>query len=156
MERCRLQASKCRELKWLLALKHIMYKAETMHLSEATNLHFCSPSTAGCSGDKQRSSRLYFQLQHSTVTSFLFPVHPLWSLALSPAIQGNRLSNHMDAMALTSSCSQFPVNPLCYTFFQSLTANFSSSLGVKSANISPTANFHLPLLLKYLGHWSQS
>ena len=128
MERHRLQALKCKASKWSLALKHLMYKAETMHLSEATDLHSClRPCIAGYCRDKQGSACLYFWLQHTAIASFLFPTHPLWDLALPPATQGNSLSNHMTAMTLTSSCSIFPINPLHYTLFESLTAIFFSS-----------------------------
>lgn len=128
MGRCRLQALKCKASKWLLASKHLMYKAETVHLSEGPNLQSCSPPCiAGYCGDKQGSACLYFWLQHAAIASFLFPTHPLWGLALPPTTQGNSLSNHMTAMTLTSSCSIFPINPLHYTLFQSLTAIFFSS-----------------------------
>lgn len=61
----------------VFALEHLTFKAETVHLSEATNLHSCSaPCIAGCCGDKQGSSCLYSRLQHTAITSFPFPTYP--------------------------------------------------------------------------------
>lgn len=150
----RLQAWKCKASKWSLALKHLMWKAETMHLNEAINLHSCSPPcVAGCCRDSQGSACLSFWFLPTAITSFLFPTRPVWSLALPPAMQGNRLSNHTAAWRQLQAVPSSPLTLYVTPSFK----NFFLSLGIKSADVvSSTANSKLPLLPGYLSYYSES